>query len=261
MRIRSIRPEYWTSEDIATMTWDARLVYIGLWSYVDDNGVGRDVEPIIASELFPFDMAGDSRETLAKVSGALATLSSGGQIVRYESNGKPYFHVVAWKTHQRIDKPGKDRYPLPTTEDAIIRETVATPSRDSRDISTPGEGEKRRRGEEEEGRRERVTRAHKLPDGWQPKPETITAMASELPNVNLKQEHVKFADHYTANGKAMKDWDACWRNWMRRATGYAQNTRQTRQQETDDLFAAAARRMGVTPQPLHNHLTIEGTVA
>ena len=34
-----------------------------------------------------------------------------------------------------------------------------------------------------------------------------------------------------------------------------------RQQETDDLFAAAARRMGITPQPLHNHLTIEGTVA
>ena len=34
-----------------------------------------------------------------------------------------------------------------------------------------------------------------------------------------------------------------------------------RQQATDDLFAAAARRMGVTPQPLHNHLTIEGTVA
>ena len=34
-----------------------------------------------------------------------------------------------------------------------------------------------------------------------------------------------------------------------------------RQQATDDLFAAAARRMGITPQPLHNHLTIEGTVA
>ena len=33
-----------------------------------------------------------------------------------------------------------------------------------------------------------------------------------------------------------------------------------RQQATDDLFAAAARRMGVTPQPLHNHLTIEGTI-
>ena len=34
-----------------------------------------------------------------------------------------------------------------------------------------------------------------------------------------------------------------------------------RQQATDDLFAAAARRMGATPQPLHNHLTIEGTIA
>ena len=87
-------------------------------------------------------------------------------------------------------------------------------------------------------------------------------MASELPNVNLKQEHVKFADHYTANGKAMKDWDATWRNWMRRVKEFAPTSRaSTRQQETDDLFAAAARRMGVTPQPLHNHLTIEGTVA
>ena len=110
--------------------------------------------------------------------------------------------------------------------------------------------------------RERTTtRAHQLPDDWQPKPETVAAMSAAMPGVDFRLEHAKFRDHYKSNGKAMKDWDACWRNWMRRATGYAQNTRQTRQQETDDLFAAAARRMGVTPQPLHNHLTIEGTIA
>ena len=49
---------------------------------------------------------------------------------------------------------------------------------------------------------------------------------------------------------------------MRRVKEFAPTSRaSTRQQETDDLFAAAARRMGVTPQPLHDHLTIEGTVA
>ena len=53
MRIRSIRPEFWTSEDITSLSWEQRLIYIGLWSYVDDNGVGRDNPKLIAADLFP----------------------------------------------------------------------------------------------------------------------------------------------------------------------------------------------------------------
>ena len=111
--------------------------------------------------------------------------------------------------------------------------------------------------------RERTTtRAHQLPDDWQPKPETVAAMSAAMPGVDFRLEHAKFRDHYKSSGKAMKDWDATWRNWMRRVKEFAPASRaSTRQQETDDLFAAAARRMGVTPQPLHNQLTIEGTVA
>ena len=41
MRIRSIKPEFWTSDDITALAVDDRLLFIGLWSYVDDNGVGR----------------------------------------------------------------------------------------------------------------------------------------------------------------------------------------------------------------------------
>ena len=119
--------------------------------------------------------------------------------------------------------------------------------------------------EEEKREEERVAsqakRARALPPGWQPDEAVATAIRAELPALDLAAEHRKFCDHFTANGKPMKDWNAAWRNWMRRATQFAPTTRRTRQQETDDLFAAAARRMGVTPQPLHNHLTIEGTVA
>ena len=87
-------------------------------------------------------------------------------------------------------------------------------------------------------------------------------MSAAMPGVDFRLEHAKFKDHYKSSGKAMKDWDATWRNWMRRVKEFAPTSRaSTRQQETDDLFAAAARRMGVTPQPLHNHLTIEGTIA
>jgi len=147
MRIRSIRPEFWSSEDVAAMDWDTRLVFIGLWSYVDDNGVGRDNERLIVADLFPLE--DDPRETVARVSDALARLSEGGQITRYEVEGKRYLHLVKWLTHQRVDKRGKDRYPLPTCDDAIIRESVATVSGDTRESVAPGEGEKGRRGEGE----------------------------------------------------------------------------------------------------------------
>lgn len=150
MRIRSIKPDFWASEDIASLDWPTRLLFIGLWSYVDDNGVGRDSEKLIAASLFPLE--DDPRETLATVSRGLVGLSEGGQIDRYSVDGKPYLYVNAWDSHQRIDKRGKDRYPLPTSDNALRPDTLATSSRDSRDTLAPGEGEKGRRGGEEEGR-------------------------------------------------------------------------------------------------------------
>ena len=149
MRIRSIRPEFWTSEDVACHDWDVRLIFIGLWSYVDDNGVGRDVDKLITADLFPLE--DDPRETVARVSRALARLSEGNLITRYTVDSKPYLHINTWTTHQRIDKAAKARYPLPTCENAIPRESVARVSRDRREGSPIGEGEKGRRGEGEKG--------------------------------------------------------------------------------------------------------------
>ena len=99
--------------------------------------------------------------------------------------------------------------------------------------------------------RERTTtRAHQLPDDWQPKPETVAAMSAAMPGVDFRLEHAKFRDHYKSSGKAMKDWDATWRNWMRRVKEFAPTSRaSTRQQETDSLFEQAAIRMGVISQP------------
>ena len=100
-------------------------------------------------------------------------------------------------------------------------------------------------------------RASALPPGWQPDEAVATAIRAELPDIDLAAEHRKFCDHFTANGKPMKDWNAAWRNWMRRATQFAPTTRRTRQQETDDLFAAAARRMGVA----QSTLVVQGEIA
>jgi len=127
MRIRSILPNFYRSEDVGAMDWETRLIFIGLWSYADDNGVGRDVAQVIVADLFPYD---DTRETVARLSRGLQALSDGGQIIRYTVANRPFLFVVKMDDYQRIDKPGKVRYVRPEHESASIRDTVATPSRE-----------------------------------------------------------------------------------------------------------------------------------
>lgn len=146
MRIRSIKPEFWRSEDISNLSIEDRLLFIGLWSYVDDNGVGLDRMALIAADLFADDLSRDSRETLARVSGGLQRLSEAGRIVRYTVDDRNYIAITNWHVHQRIDKPNKPRYPEPTSENAVIRDTLATPSRDPRDTLAPGTEEQGNRG-------------------------------------------------------------------------------------------------------------------
>lgn len=144
MRIRSIRPEFWSSQDVAALDWETRLVFIGLWSYVDDNGVGRDIERLIVADLFPLDE--DLSEASRRVHGALKRLSEGGQLTRYTVDGKPYLHVTAFSTHQVINRASKGRYPLPTSADAISRPRLSESSVSPHPTPCAGEGEKGRRG-------------------------------------------------------------------------------------------------------------------
>ncbi len=168
MRIRSIKPEFWRSEAIARLPWSARLLFIALWSYVDDNGVGRDNEKLIVADVFPLE--DDPRETLATVSRDLRTLAEAGRIVRYTADGRALLAVVNFSEHQKIDKPNKPRYPGPdaaepplTCESRDSRETLATVSPQSRETPPPGAGEQRSRGTEEQGKK---TLARQEPGGF-----------------------------------------------------------------------------------------------
>jgi len=160
MRIRTIKPEFWTSNDIADLSLEDRLLFIGLWSYVDDHGRGRAEAHLIIAALFPRDMFANPRETVARVSRGLSHLSDAGLIHRYEVEGAPFFAVTAWTKHQRVDKPRPSRIPSPEEADTTTipqndanRETVAKESRNCRegvakplDTSAPGTGEQGNRG-------------------------------------------------------------------------------------------------------------------
>src|SRR6185369_6481996 len=117
-RIRSIKPDFWKSEAIAMHPHRTRLTFIGLWTYVDDNGVGLDNEKLITAELFALE--DDPREALENVREDLARLAEAGRIVRYIVDGRRYIAITNWDEHQKVDRPGKIRYPQPTAEGATI---------------------------------------------------------------------------------------------------------------------------------------------
>ena len=108
-RIRTIKPEFWASEDIAAVCRDARLLFIGLLNFADDSGNGPASPKGLMMKVFP----GDSDVSPAKIEKWLDELDQ-ELIGLYEAEGKQYYHVMKWD-HQRINRPQDAKYP-PFTE-------------------------------------------------------------------------------------------------------------------------------------------------
>lgn len=87
-----------------------------------------------------------------------------------------------------------------------------------------------------------TARGTRLPDGWNPKPETIAQMRAECPAVDLEAEHRRFTDYWAdvpgAKGRKVR-WDSTWRNWIRRAN---EDARRRPMSATDRRIANGADR-------------------
>lgn len=98
-RIRTIKPEFWASEQIMECSPTARLLFIGMWNFCDDGGNHSASVKTIKAEVFPGDDIG-----IDVVSGLVSELVSQGLLFEYEVAGKHYWHVTGWH-HQKIEKP------------------------------------------------------------------------------------------------------------------------------------------------------------
>lgn len=105
-RIRTIKPEFPQSESVGKLSRDARLLFVQLWTIVDDAGRARAASRMLASLLYPYD---DDARML--IDHWLGELEAGEHIRRYEVDGSQYLEIVKWLEHQKIDKPSKSRLP------------------------------------------------------------------------------------------------------------------------------------------------------
>ena len=105
-RIRTIKPEFPQSETIGRLSRDARLLFIQLWTFVDDSGRARAASRALASLLYPYD-----NDAPSLIEGWLAELEENYCIRRYEAAGKQYLDIPNWLKHQKIDRPSASRFP------------------------------------------------------------------------------------------------------------------------------------------------------
>ncbi|MDQ8729437.1 hypothetical protein [Bradyrhizobium sp. LHD-71] len=122
-RIRTIKPEFWSSEQVMNCEPLARLLFIGLWNFADDLGHIPKSLRTIKAQVFP----GDAIEP-AEIERLLAQLVQNALLVEYVAEGRAYLAVTGWKKHQKIDRPSA-RYPVPSTEPSTdLQRALAEPS-------------------------------------------------------------------------------------------------------------------------------------
>ena len=103
LRVRLIRPAYWTDADLHTrLSADAREFYIGLWMEADDAGyVSWDLDRL-GADLYPYRPLSWRRRSLARwiealsINGHVRVLECGAHAVipnltKYQSPPKPSF--------------------------------------------------------------------------------------------------------------------------------------------------------------------------
>lgn len=94
MRIRTIKPGFFTHEGISDLDPIARLLFIGLWCMADSAGRLEDRPKRIKVEVLPYDDC--------DVDALLDTIAALGFIERYEADGFRVIQVANFEKHQRM---------------------------------------------------------------------------------------------------------------------------------------------------------------
>lgn len=105
-RIRTIKPDAFTSDSLSSVPRGTRWTFAGLWTFADDEGRGRDDPRLIHAALYPIC----DYTSIEDVTDDLAALQRLGAICRYKVDGRAYFHMPKWG-HQKINRPTPAKSP------------------------------------------------------------------------------------------------------------------------------------------------------
>jgi hypothetical protein len=202
-RIRSIKPEFFTSEQIVECSTSARLLFVGLWCFSDDAGRHPASVRRLKMEVFPGDTL-----TQQQVAAMVGELIEAGLLIEYTSQGQSYWEVTGWSKHQRVDRP-TIKYPGQFDEGSTI-------TRRAIDDDSPWSGVEWR------GKERKKERGRKRPAVVFQKPSLEEIKAHCTARKNSIDPEAFFAFYESKGWKVgsqpMKDWKAAVVTWEKRAS-------------------------------------------
>lgn len=108
MALHTIDPDLWQSESFAAMSADAKLLYLGLVSIVDDQGRMRFGYSIVVGKLY---MYSDPPRT--KIEALIDELVKSDFVIFYDIDGREYIQIKDWWTYQVNSRARASRFPAP----------------------------------------------------------------------------------------------------------------------------------------------------
>lgn len=111
-RIRTIKPDFWTDEKVTECSMSARLLFIGIWNFADDNGNLQRSAKKVKMQVFPAD-AVDCEPLIQE-------LIAHGMLIEYSVSGDLFLHIKGFKKHQVINRPSKSNIPQPSFNDGSL---------------------------------------------------------------------------------------------------------------------------------------------
>ncbi len=194
-RIRTIKPEFWSDEKLSECSLSARLLFVGLWSFADDEGRMEYQPARIRMQVFPCGTV-----PVKKLTEMLGELTERSLIRVYVVDSREYLDIPNFAKHQRINRPTPSKLP---PHSLSPHGTIIEPS-PALSESSPLEG----KGKERKGVRGALKRS-RAPEEFSP---DLDYARSQLPDVDAEREAQKFRDWEFKTPRS--DWPACWRTWI-----------------------------------------------
>jgi hypothetical protein len=241
-RIRTIKPEFWDSEQISECSTNARLLFIGIWNFCDDRGVIEERPKQIKGQIFRFDDV-----SVRDLQTYLGELLHHDLLRRMtDGDGKSYLYVPTWKKHQKIDRPQKKfNNPVPPEFDESSTNDQPELPYDSSNTHRALAPRAPRKGREGKGVERNLSssslrsdedsapalngagpapppRIATLSENWTPsEAQTAFAVTAGFTEPEVRRQAAFYRAYWTTGGgagerRSSKGWNRTWQTWMRK---------------------------------------------
>lgn len=118
-RNRIIKPQFWTDEVTGTLSDKAKLFFIGMLNFADDEGKIVGNTHYLNSIVFPYCPC-----DIDTANAAISELKEKALIFEYSVQRQTYFWIVNFRKHQKIDKPQQSQIQNPKISDKNFRKLL-----------------------------------------------------------------------------------------------------------------------------------------